>query len=126
MNTFLDALAETSHIQSAAKFANVPVSTIYAERARNPEFARRWQSALFEGYTNLEMEVLGALRSGRGKSEMDVPNALRLLAAHRDSYARERARRRNVSAADVRASIERKVEALRKQVAARQEKGRGS
>ncbi len=119
-DAFLSALAENSNIKQAAQMANIPVSTVYRERSRSPGFAQSWQTALFEGYTNLEMEVLGHLRCPDPAKPMDTANALRLLAAHRDSFAREQAQRKNVTAAQVRASIERKVEKLRQQVDARQ------
>lgn len=55
------------------------------------------------------MEVLGYLRDPAPKHRMDVASALRLLAAHKDTIAGERATGANVSAAEVRASIERKA-----------------
>ena len=72
------------------------------------------------------MEVLRRLRDGdlqtSSKEKYDFANAIRLLAAHRDNAARAQAEQRNVSAAEVRASIDRKVEAIRKHV--REEKAR--
>jgi hypothetical protein len=66
------------------------------------------------------MEVLRRLREGdqiAGNSDKyDFANALRLLAAHRDNAARAQATHRNVSAAEIRASIDRKVEAIRLQI----------
>jgi ElaB/YqjD/DUF883 family membrane-anchored ribosome-binding protein len=47
---------------------------------------------------------------------MDVANALRLLAAHKETVAKEQAVRTNVSTAEVRASIDRKVEEIRQRV----------
>lgn len=115
-SAFLDALAETSNVTASAERANVKPRVVYALRRENPEFAARWRAALYEGYLNLEMEVLGYLRDPDPASKMDVANALRLLAAHKESVAREQAQRANVNAADVRASLARKVEALRQQV----------
>lgn len=43
----------------------------------------------------------------------DFANAIRLLAAHRDTASQAMAQQRNVSAAEVRASIDRKVEEIR-------------
>lgn len=122
---FLASLADTSNVSKAAKSAGVSVSNAYRVRRSNDEFARAWQEALCEGYDNLEMELLGRLRDGeikpaagakRGVRSFDNAISLRLLAAHRDSAARQRAVRANVSAAEVRASIDRKIAALRKQV----------
>ncbi|MEM7667075.1 MAG: hypothetical protein AAF250_14550, partial [Pseudomonadota bacterium] len=55
-------------------------------------------------------------------AKYDFANAIRLLNAHRDNAARAQAQQRNVSAAEVRASIDRKIAAIRTQV--REEKHR--
>lgn len=122
---FLEALAETSNVTAAAARAMVSTREVYATRRTNTAFADKWRAALYEGYCNLEMEVLGFLRDPDPKRKMDVANALRLLAAHKDIIAQEGAQRRNVSAAEVRASIERRVQKLREQVAARREREAG-
>lgn len=116
--SFLEHLAETSNITASAGAANIPLTTVYRLRSRDAAFAAKWRAALFEGYINLEMEVLGYLRNPEASYKMDVANALRLLAAHKDAVSQEQAVRSNISAADVRASIARKVEALRQQVLA--------
>lgn len=117
-SAFLAALAETSNVSASAERAGVKPRVVYELRRENAEFAAKWRAALYEGYTNLEMEVLGYLRDPDPAKKMDVASALRLLAAHKESVAREEAQRANVSAADVRASLARKVEALRQQVLA--------
>ena len=119
--TFLEALSETSNVSASAKRAHVPPRGAYRLRRCDSDFADAWRAALFEGYANLEMEVLGYLRDPAPKQRMDVASALRLLAAHKDPIAGERATRANVSAAEVRASIERKVEIFRRQIANRRE-----
>ena len=63
-------------------------------------------------------EVKPAASAKRSARSFDNATAFRLLAAHRESAARERAVREQVSAADVRASIDRKVEELRERVLA--------
>ena len=72
---------------------------------------------MWEGYFLLEIEVLRRLREGDQKAKdgerYDFANALRLLVAHRENAAHAAAQQRNVSAAEVRASIDRKVEAIR-------------
>ncbi|QPC98552.1 hypothetical protein [Qipengyuania soli] len=118
--TFLDMLAETSNVTASASEANVSVREVYRTRRSDEDFAGEWRTALFEGYANLEMEVLGFLRDPAPTRKLDVAAALRLLTAHKDTIATERAARANVSAAEVRASIERKVEIFRQQVAAEQ------
>lgn len=110
-------------------------STAYDTRRRNREFLRKWREALCEGYDNLEMELLGRLREGeikpatgakKGVRTFDNAIAFRLLAVHRETIEGERARQANVSAAEVRASIEKKVAALRAQVIARSEAERAA
>ncbi len=122
---FLAHLAESSNVSKSAHKAGIDASKFYKLRREDPEFARDWLAALWEGYAHLEMEVLGRLRdSDRSsknadktpKEKFDFANALRLLVMHRDNAARAQAEQRNVSAAEVRASIDRKVEAIRQQV----------
>jgi hypothetical protein len=130
MRPFLAALAETSNVARAAKAAGVATSTVYDTRRKSGDFRRRWQSALCEGYDNLEMELLGRLREGEikraagaktGVRTFDNATAFRLLTVHREAVEKERAGRANVTAAEVRASIERKVAALKARVLAREE-----
>jgi hypothetical protein len=123
---FLEHLAETSNISKSAMHAGVSTARLYRERRHDPQFARDWLAALGEGYFLLEMEVLRRLREGDQQTEAgeryDFANALRLLAAHRETAAHAAAQQRNVSAAEVRASIDRKVEAIRQRL--EQEKSR--
>ncbi len=113
---FLEALAETSNVTASAESAGISSREVYKLRREDMEFARQWQAALYEGYVNLEMEVLGYLRDPEPERKMDVANALRLLAAHKETVAKEQAVRINVSTAEVRASIDRKVEEIRQRV----------
>jgi len=117
---FLAHLAETSNVTAAASHAGIDTSTAYRARRDDPDFARAWLAALYEGYLHLEMEVLRRLRLGEQKTpdndKYDFANAIRLLGAHRENAARAQAQQHNVSAAEVRASIDRKVEAIRLQV----------
>ena len=130
MPAFLAALAETSNVTRAAKIAGIPTATAYDWRRRSRDFARGWNAALCEGYDNLEMELLGRLRDGEikraagaktGVRTFDNATAFRLLTVHRELVTREKAQRANISAADIRTSIERKVAALKAQVLAREE-----
>ncbi|OJW68774.1 MAG: hypothetical protein BGO57_09695 [Sphingomonadales bacterium 63-6] len=127
---FLAALAETSNVARAARKAGVPISTVYDTRRKKPDFARQWRDALCEGYDNLEMELLGRLREGEikrapgakmGVRSFDNANAFRLLSVHREGAAQARAERAHLSAAEIRAALERKIAAMRAQVLARQE-----
>jgi len=117
---FLDNLAETSNVSLSARMAKLTTSRVYKMRRQDPEFARQWLAALWEGYTHLEMEVLRRLREGDQKAKdsdkYDFANAIRLLNAHRENAVRAQAEQRNVSAAEIRASIDRKVEAIRSQI----------
>jgi len=124
---FLAALADTSNVAAAARAARIDPSTAYHRRRTNAGFNREWQIALCEGYDNLEMELLHRLRTGeikpaagakRAVRSFDNATAFRLLAAHRESAVRERAVRHSVSAAEIRDSIDRKVEELRQRVLA--------
>jgi len=123
---FLDFLGESSNVSESARKAGINPSRAYKVRREEPEFAAKWLAALSEGYVHLEMEVLRRLREGdqqTGSAEKyDFANAIRLLSAHRDNAARAQAAQRNVSAAAVRASIDRKMRAIREQV--RDEKSR--
>jgi hypothetical protein len=117
---FLDHLAESSNVSESARIAEVNPSRAYKVRREEPVFAREWLAALWEGYVHLEMEVLRRLREGDQQTsscdKYDFANAIRLLSAHRENAVRAQAEQRNVSAAEVRASIDRKVEAIRQQV----------
>jgi hypothetical protein len=117
---FLEHLAETSNISKSAAHAGVQTARLYRERRQDPQFARAWLAALGEGYFLLEMEVLRRLREGDQQTEAgeryDFANALRLLAAHRETAAHAHAQQRNVSAAEVRASIDRKVASIRERL----------
>ena len=114
---FLDHLAETSNVTESAAKAGISPSRAYKVRREEPEFARNWLAALWEGYTHLEMEVVRRLRAGdhsaADKCRYDFANAVRLLTAHRENASQAMAQQRNVSAAEVRASIDRKVEEIR-------------
>jgi len=112
---FLDTLAETSNVSAAARISGANPSRAYKVRREEPEFARQWAEALVEGYQHLEMETLHRLRVGTGKDDnkFDIANALRLLALHRESVAREKARQSEASEEDVLASLDAKIQALR-------------
>ena len=126
--SFLAHLAESSNVSESARVAGVPVTSAYKLRRENSEFARAWLAALWEGYVHLEMEVLRRLRDGDQKAgnsdKYDFANAIRLLNAHRENAARAQAEQRNVSAAEIRASIDRKVEDIRLRI--KQETQRGA
>jgi hypothetical protein len=119
---FLGRLAETSNVSAACVFADVSHGTVYDLKRRDTSFAANWLDALCEGYDNLEMEMLFHLRSGEstepGAKRYNFAVALRMLLAHRETVAREKARRTHVTVAEVRASIDRKVAEMRERVLA--------
>ena len=118
---FLDTLSATSNLGRAASTAGVSIAEACQVRRDEPDFARAWQAALADGYLGLEMEVIRRLREGDAKTgdgeKFDFANAIRLLAAHRDSAGRAASQVRDVSAAEVRASIDRKIEDIRRRIA---------
>lgn len=124
---FLAELAATSNVSAAALVAGIPTSTAYDLRRSDPGFCRLWQAALCEGYDNLEMELLERMRCGDQRPEgtprasgrtFDNATALRLLAAHRETVARERALRDDEDAEAVLAAINAKLEKMRERMLA--------
>ena len=122
---FLSELAATSNVSAAARKAGVLPSRAYDERRSNAEFNRKWQVALCEGYEHLEMELLRRLREGevkpatgakRGVRAYDNATALRLLNAHRESAAKERAIRDNDDAEAILDSINAKLDRMRERM----------
>ncbi len=114
---FIEHLAISSNVTRSAEQAGISLSRAYRVRRAEPDFAREWRAALADGYLHLEMEVVRRLREGDFKAadgqKFDFANAIRLLAAHRDAAVIGQARERDVSAAEVRASIDRKIEEIR-------------
>ena len=55
---FLEHLAATCNVQASAREAGVAVSTVYANRMRDPEFRADWQAALEQGYARLEAALI--------------------------------------------------------------------
>lgn len=124
---FLAELAATCNVAAAARKAGVTTTTVYDARRNNIAFARKWQAALCEGYDNLELELLYRLRTGELKPPttrktavrtFDNANALRLLAAHRESAAQERAMREDDDAETILAGLNAKLERMRERALA--------
>ena len=118
---FLAALADSSNVRAAARKAAISLSNVYKTRRDDPQFARQWLAALCEGYDNLEMDLLCRLRSGETKDgkgrKFDNANAFRLLVAHRQSVMHQRALRDNESEEEILASINAKLDAMRRREA---------
>jgi len=119
---FLAELAATSNVAASARAAGVHTSRAYDTRRDEPEFFREWQEALCEGYDHLEMNLLQRLREGeikpaagakRGTRVFDNATALRLLAAHRETAARQRAIHENRNSGAIIEAINAKIEKMR-------------
>lgn len=119
---FLAHLAATSNVSASARAAGVSTFIAYDARRTDPEFNRKWQMALCEGYDHLEMDLLHRLRSGeikpapgakKGTRSFDNGTAFRLLNAHRESAARQRAIRDNEDADAILASIDSTLDTMR-------------
>lgn len=110
---FLEALAETSSVSASALRASLPLREVYRLRRRDAGFAAAWRVALAEGYSMLEIELLGHLRNPDPAHRMDVASALRLLAAHRETVARERALAEDEDEEAVLAAIDRFIDDMR-------------
>lgn len=119
-SVFLRTLAETSNVSKAADAAGAKPFYVYRVRRADAEFRQQWSAALLEGYEHLEMETLERLRFGigAGDTKVDIPNALRLLTAHREAAAKEKARRDKRDEASVLASLNAKIDRMRERKAA--------
>lgn len=124
---FLDELANSSNIRASAKKAGVTPADVYHARRKKPEFAREWRAALCEGYDILEMSMLYRLRTGelkpasgakRAVRSYDLATALRLLSAHRESVAAERAAQGGESTEHVLISLNARLSRMRQQALA--------
>lgn len=114
---FLQHLAATSNVSASAKTAGISLSRAYKTRREHADFAAAWRAALYEGYEHLEMEVLACLRGYDPERKLDIANAIRLLAAHRETVATERAKRQGQDEAEVFASLEAKLATIRERLA---------
>lgn len=124
---FLAELAQTSNVSAAARAVGFSKAMVYAARKASPEFSRMWNEALCEGYDLLELELLQRLREGevkpardakRGVRSFDNATALRLLVAHRQSVARQRALRDSEDTDAILASINARLEGIKRRHAA--------
>ena len=118
---FLARLQESSNITLACHLARVDTGTAYRERRKKPGFDAAWNAALLIGYELLESETLARLRKGELKTDerkYDIPNALRLLKAHAEAAAAERARQEDLDEQDVLDSIDAMIDSMRERAAA--------
>ena len=83
---FFAELSELCNVSAAARAAGFADSRFaYDEKARDPEFARRFELAIAEGYSRLELEMLERARFGEnrapdqgvsGPRQREIPTAL--------------------------------------------------
>ena len=127
---FLEKLSQSSNVALSARAAGVDVSTVYRVRRTEAAFARQWFDALCDGYDAMEMDLLHRLRAGeldggdaktRKKRRFDNANALRLLAAHRQSVGKARALRDQKDEEATLASINAKLDRMRERMRAADE-----
>lgn len=119
---FLAELAATSNVTASAKKAQISTARAYEARRQDAAFYREWQEALCEGYDHLEMNLLHRLREGeikpasgakRGTRVFDNATAFRLLIAHRETAARQRAIHENRNSDAILDAINAKIEKMR-------------
>ncbi|HEX8389525.1 MAG TPA: hypothetical protein VF636_10930 [Sphingomonas sp.] len=88
---FLDRLAASCNVRTAAEAIGYTTPTLYWRRRRDPAFAERWQAALEQGYVRLEALLLSnaedALSGHMPDPEtpfasMTVKEAMELLRMH--------------------------------------------
>jgi hypothetical protein len=124
-DVFFEHLAASCNVTASAAAAGFGHTTVYRHRLLRPEFAARWQAALSQGYARLELALLEAASNSLAGMTFDpdhpIPKmsfeqAMDLLRFHQQSVKGERhpgghARVRSLD--EVRASILKKVEAIR-------------
>lgn len=118
---FIAHLAQTLNVSEAARLAEIPLAAAFQAKREEPDFAAAWTAALSDGYAHLELEVLRRFIEGDQQAapdtKYDFANAIRFLNAHRDWASRTQNHQHKVSAAEVRAAIDRKVEDLKQRIA---------
>ncbi|KWV91236.1 hypothetical protein [Erythrobacter sp. YT30] len=118
---FIRNLVETSSVTKSAALLKVSLQEVVDARRNDTEFEREWEYALDEGYAELEWEILRRLKEGdfatATEAKYDFTNAIRFLISRREFSAKHQSERRIVSAAEVRAAIDTKIEDLRLRVA---------
>jgi len=124
---FFDALGASCNVCLSAAKAGFSTPTVYRQRQLRPDFAARWQQALEQGYARLEMALVQAavdtidnesFGAEQPIPKMTVEQAMNVLRAHRgevngDGRRGPGRRARPPKLEDLRASIEKKVRAIR-------------
>ena len=134
---FLEVLGSTCNVRAAASAVGMHSGSAYDHRGRWPAFAERWRVALEQGYLQLEcglIEAAGNFLSGEDVPDpspltgMTVGEAMHLLYMHRPTVRGigkpPLARARQPDIEEVRATIMRRLEAIKRHDARRLEKDR--
>lgn len=123
---FFDLLSASCNVRASVEAVGFTVYTVYRQRRLRPEFALRWRLALEQGHARLEMALFRAATDTMEGVEFDAEQpipamtaaeALRLVQLYGPMLRGEgpqpgrRPRRRSLD--EVRASITKKVEAIR-------------
>ncbi|MGE0180561.1 MAG: hypothetical protein AB7O91_12170 [Sphingomonas sp.] len=128
---FFDRLNATCNVRASAAAAGFTTFTVYRQKRLRPEFAEKWRAALTQGYDAIEMALVrtaldslddAAFDGDRPIPKMTVEQAMNVLRAHRGEVrgiGRGPGRHARPPTLDeVRASILRKVEAIKRTRAA--------
>lgn len=126
---FLQALGATCNVKAACAEVGMSAAGAYAHRKRWPLFAELWKQAIAEGYARIEIALLDNACNLFSASElppeaplagMDVAQAIRVLHMHKNAVkglgkapGLQRLPTVNFGNPAIRASIARKVEAIR-------------
>ena len=124
---FLDSLAASANVSWSARQNNFSKEAVYKRRRLDAAFAARWQAALEQGYARVEMALVRAAADSmegvafdadRPIPKMTVDQAHNILKLHAANVGRAGRRYgsppRRASLDDVRGSIARKVDAVRR------------
>jgi hypothetical protein len=120
---FLDMLATTCNVSASCAAAGICADTVYSRRREHPEFERRWNAALAQGYARLEIELVRAAAESvegvtfqeRAIGPVSAETAIKLIGMHR-AAATGQGRRTSWNAKPP--SIEQVLESIRRRAAA--------
>lgn len=88
---FLDMLASTSNVRASCQAVGIGSDAVYRRRRNHPEFERKWDAALAQGYARLEMETVRAAAESiegvsfteRAVGPVTADQAIKLIGLHR-------------------------------------------
>jgi len=88
---FLDHLATTSNVRASCEAAGIGSDAVYRRRREHPDFERKWDAALAQGYARLEMGVVcaaaesveGITFTERAIGPVSADQAIKLIGLHR-------------------------------------------